>query len=200
MKETQVPGHAVRKLTSLPSGTRFSFTLQAVSEYVHSVEFTVVVAGINASPFEAQLVLNKYDKRLEYGHMLACPLIGRSQPEDSNAVVQRFLSSMKETIGSHEAALIGKLFDEAFIFKGCHGTYTKAQAIAKLTSLPSGASFNFSLIDSKWNNQGQIEYTVSVSVPRMDSFKAQFVYCPHRNVLKSGSIENCAARRYSVFY
>ncbi|CAO4362549.1 unnamed protein product [Caenorhabditis nigoni] len=200
-------GHAVQKLTSIPAGTRFSFTFKSVSEHVHSVEFTVVVTGINESPFEAKFVLSKYDQRLEYGQMLGCPtggsqkaLVGRSQPEDSNAVVQRFLSSMKETIDSHEPALIGKLFDNAFIFKGCHGTYTKAQSIAKITAFPSGAFLDFSLIESKWNNQGQIEYTASVSVPRMDSFKAQFVYCPHRNVLKSGSIPGCAARRFSVFY
>ncbi|UMM14312.1 hypothetical protein L5515_002163 [Caenorhabditis briggsae] len=194
----------VNWLSTLPPGVKFTYTITDTIKLTH-IGYYVDIAGIKEYAIKTAFVLDKFDQKLKVGYMMGCPkkqrsFLGFYQPEDSNDVVQRFLSSMKETIDSHEPALIGKLFDDAFIFKGCHGTYTKAQAIAKLTSLPSGASFDFSLVTSKWNSQGQIEYTVSVSVPRMDSFKAQFVYCPHKNVLKSGSIEHCAARRFSVFY
>ncbi|CAP28283.1 Protein CBG08466 [Caenorhabditis briggsae] len=194
----------VNWLSTLPPGVKFTYTITDTIKLTH-IGYYVDIAGIKEYAIKTAFVLDKFDQKLKVGYMMGCPkkqrsFLGFYQPEDSNDVVQRFLSSMKETIDSHEPALIGKLFDDAFIFKGCHGTYTKAQAIAKLTSFPSGASFNFSLVTSKWNSQGQIEYTVSVSVPRMDSFKGQFVYCPHKNVLKSASIEHCAARRFSVFY
>ncbi|PIC53102.1 hypothetical protein B9Z55_002943 [Caenorhabditis nigoni] len=189
----------VNWLSTLPPGVKFTYTITDTIELTH-IGYYVSIEGIKEYAIKTAFVLDKFDQKLKVGYMMGCPkkqgFVGMAQPEDSKAVVQRFLSSMKETIDSHEPALIGKLFDDAFIFKGCHGTYTKAQAIAKIIAFPPGASFDFSLIESKWNNQGQIEYTVSVSVPRMDSFKAQFVYCPHRNVLKSGSIPGCAARRF----
>ncbi|CAO4362291.1 unnamed protein product [Caenorhabditis nigoni] len=191
-------------LTRIPSGTQFTLTLKSVLDIGSSIKSTVLASGFGPASIEANFVLNKIDQRLESGEIPACQksrFVIFSQPEDPNAVVQRFLTSMKPILASHEPAIIGKLFDDAFIFKGCHGTYTKAQAIAKITSLPSGASFDFSLINSKWNNLGQIEYTVYVSVPMMDRFQAQFVYCPHRNVLKSGSVPGCAASRlFNVFY
>ncbi|CAP31732.2 Protein CBG12811 [Caenorhabditis briggsae] len=193
----------VGMLTKIPAGIKFSFTLKSAVSLGDMIKYIVTITGIRATPVDAEFMLHIADQKLIYGYIWDCPtsgFLGFSQPEDSNAVVQRFLTSMKPILDSHKPALIGKLFDDAFIFKGCHGTYTKTQAIAKITSLPSGASFDFSLINSKWNNQGQIEYTVYVSVPMMDRIQAQFVYCPHRNVLKSGSVPGCAASRFNVFY
>ncbi|UMM14022.1 hypothetical protein L5515_002013 [Caenorhabditis briggsae] len=193
----------VGMLTKIPAGIKFSFTLKSAVSLGDMIKYIVTITGIRATPVDAEFMLHIADQKLIYGYIWDCPtsgFLGFSQPEDSNAVVQRFLTSMKPILDSHKPALIGKLFDDAFIFKGCHGTYTKTQAIAKITSLPSGASFDFSLINSKWNNQGQLEYTVYVSVPMMDRIQAQFVYCPHRNVLKSGSVPGCAASRFNVFY
>ncbi|CAO4362644.1 unnamed protein product [Caenorhabditis nigoni] len=197
-KGTYNKQQVVGMLSKIPAGAKFSFDLKYAIPIDNSINYVVAVSGISAKPIEAVFMLNKVDQQLESGHILDCPkrFLRSAQPEDSNAVIQRFLTSMKPILASHDVAQIDKLFDDAFLFKGCHGTYTKAQAVAKIASLPAGASFDFSLINSKWNNLGQIEYTVYVSVPRMDRIQAQFVYCPQRNVLKSGSVPGCPARRF----
>ncbi|UMM14422.1 hypothetical protein L5515_002235 [Caenorhabditis briggsae] len=197
-KGTYNKQQVVGMLSKIPAGAKFSFALKSAVSLGNSIKYVVAVSGISATPIEAVFMLNKVDQQLEYGNILGCPkrFLRSAQPEDSDAVIQRFLTSMKPILASHDPAQIDKLFDDAFLFKGCHGTYTKAQAVAKIASLPAGASFDFSLINSKWNNLGQMEYTVYVSVPRMDRFQAQFVYCPQRNVLKSGSVPGCSARRF----
>ncbi|UMM43027.1 hypothetical protein L5515_018646 [Caenorhabditis briggsae] len=194
----------VGMLSTMPA--RFLFTLKSahfVGE-VYSIEFVVIVKGFSASPIEAKFYLDESEQQSDFVDVF-CPLkqfgfVRFSQPKDSNAVVLRFLDSMKQIMASRKAALIGELFDYGFFHKGCHATYSKAQTVAMITALPSNAPIDFSLVDSKWINQGQIEYTVYVTVPIMESFKAHFVYCPQRNVLKSGSVNGCPIKGFTVFY
>ncbi|PIC53254.1 hypothetical protein B9Z55_003035 [Caenorhabditis nigoni] len=198
-KGTYNKQQVVGMLSEIPAGAKFSFALKSAVSLGNSIKYVVAVSGISATPIEAVFMLNKVDQQLEYGNIADCPkrFMRSAQPKDSNAVIQEFLIYMKMIQPSHNKAFfLDKAFDDAFLFKGCHGTYTKAQAVARFTSLTTGAFIDFSLIESKWNKQGQIESTVSVSGPRMDSFKAQLVYCPQRNVLKSGSVPGCPTRRF----
>ncbi|EGT34938.1 hypothetical protein CAEBREN_05746 [Caenorhabditis brenneri] len=78
----------------------------------------------------------------------------------------------------------------------------QSETINKIAQIPKEASFRFTLKSSNWNKDGQINYTVTVFGVLCDDFEAQFVYCPYRKVLKSGSIPSCpstSSRRKRMF-
>ncbi|EGT45485.1 hypothetical protein CAEBREN_14676 [Caenorhabditis brenneri] len=91
--------------------------------------------------------------------------------------------------------MTGHLFAEIFEFTVCNRTYDKSETLAKINQVPKAANFNFALKSANWNNFGQIEYSVTIYGALLDDFDAQFVYCPYRQVLKSGSISSCPAKR-----
>ncbi|PIC21626.1 hypothetical protein B9Z55_026397 [Caenorhabditis nigoni] len=191
----------IGQLSQLPAGTKFTFTLKSVLDTGSSIKFNVEASGFVSASAEVTFVLNKVDQQLETGEATSCSrgFLGFFQPEDSNAIVKRFLESTKSVIASRSPVLIGSLLDEKFAFKMCD-PYSKNQVVEKITSLPLGAPINFELVNSKWIDQGRIEYTAVVYYPWTDRFEAIFVYHPQRNVLISGRFNGCDSKSFSVFY
>ncbi|EGT39014.1 hypothetical protein CAEBREN_02838 [Caenorhabditis brenneri] len=119
--------------------------------------------------------------------------IGHSfQSPDADIIVKKFIERMSESIKNE---MTGHLFAEIFEFKVCNRTYDKSETLVKMAQVPKEANFNFALKSANWNKEGQIEYTVTISGALLDDFDAQFVYCPYLQVLKSGSIPSCPAKR-----
>ncbi|PIC21622.1 hypothetical protein B9Z55_026388 [Caenorhabditis nigoni] len=192
----------VGRLSQLPAGTKFTFTLKSVLDTGSSIKFIVDASGFVSASAEVMFVLNKIDQQLEIGEATSCSrrFVGFFQPEDANAVIRRFLDHVKRVFASRSAVLVGNLLDDKFTFKTC-GPHPKSEVVEEIMSfLSSGASIEFTLIDSKWIDQGQIEYTAEVNAWMMDRFKARFVYSPQRNVLLSGEFVGCPPKRFSVFY
>ncbi|CAL2051635.1 unnamed protein product [Caenorhabditis brenneri] len=200
-------------LTQLPMGVEFHIELLS-SKFVATdlIEYTVTVSGFGASPLTAQFTLNATYKKLQDGFIPVCqtsrfhalvPLkssfTGSRPPhslvKDATDIITGMLVILRQTIAKHDSSAIGQLFDDNFIFKGCRGTYNKAETLAKINQVPEEANFNFALKSANWNKNGQIEYTVTISGALLNDFDAQFVYCPYRQVLKSGSIPSCPAKR-----
>ncbi|CAO4386387.1 unnamed protein product [Caenorhabditis nigoni] len=204
-------GHYIKKeefigmLSSMPAD--FSFILKeayyAGEPMGELYGFRIRAPGISQYSNEVEFSLYNREQKLFRGQARNCQqkqrFVSFSHSDDSKAIVSKFLESMKQILSSRNAALIGKVFDYGFLYNGCHATYTKAQIVAMITAFPANAPIDFSLVDSKWNNRGQIEYNVYVSVPRMESFKAHFVYCPQRNVIKSGSVNGCPIKGFTVY-
>ncbi|EGT41437.1 hypothetical protein CAEBREN_05326 [Caenorhabditis brenneri] len=117
------------------------------------------------------------------------------QQSDAEVVVMSFLKKLTAGLEEKDAEQIGNLFGDDFLFKGCRGTYNKAETLAKINQVPEAANFNFALKSANWNKNGQIEYTVTISGALLVDFDAQFVYCPYLQVLKSGRIPSCPAKR-----
>ncbi|CAP27767.1 Protein CBG07231 [Caenorhabditis briggsae] len=167
-----------------------------------SIEFTVHVSGFLSASTEVKFLLNKLDQQLETGDVTNCSrgFLGFSQPEDSNAIIHRFLNHVKQVFASRSPVLIGNLLDDGFAFKTC-GPHPKSEVVEQIISfLSSGALIEFPLIESKWIDQGQIEYLAEVNVSMMDRFQARFVYSPQRNVIMSGGFDGCPLKRFRVFY
>ncbi|CAL2029959.1 unnamed protein product [Caenorhabditis brenneri] len=212
-KGTYNKQRVVGLLTQLPMGVEFHIELLS-SKFVATdlIEYTVTVSGFGASPLTAQFTLNATYKKLQGGFIPACqksrfhalvPLRSsfagarppRSLVKDTTDIITEMLVILKQTIAKHDSSALGQLFDDNFVFKGCRGTYNKAETLAKINQVPKEANFNFALKSANWNNLGQIEYTVTISGALLDDFDAQFVYCPYRQVLKSGNIPSCPAKR-----
>ncbi|PIC21796.1 hypothetical protein B9Z55_026499 [Caenorhabditis nigoni] len=192
----------VGRLLEIPSGTKLTFTLKSVLDSRSEIRFTVDMSGFLPASVEANFVLNKLDQQLEIGEISSCSrgFIGFSQREDSNAVVRRFLEHVKQVFSSRSPLLVGNLLDDKFVFKMCE-PHPKSEVVEQIISfLSSGALIEFPLIESKWIDQGKIEYTAEVNVSMMDRFKAIFVYHPQRNVLMSGRGYGCPSKRISVFF
>ncbi|UMM44306.1 hypothetical protein L5515_019471 [Caenorhabditis briggsae] len=192
----------VDRLSQTPAGTKFTFTLITVLDTGSSIEFTVHVSGFLSASTEVKFLLNKLDQQLETGDVTNCSrgILGFSQPEDSNAIIHRFLNHVKQVFASRSPVLIGNLLDDGFSFKTC-GPHPKSEVVEQIISfLSSGALIEFPLIESKWIDQGQIEYLAEVNVSMMDRFQARFVYSPQRNVLMSGGFDGCPLKRFRVFY
>ncbi|CAL2029961.1 unnamed protein product [Caenorhabditis brenneri] len=196
---------AVTIMTAVPLSSSFIYRITSVADQGEVIECNVSVDGLGQTDVQFTFVLNKHHLKLESAGFAACPtaptpsrkqLTGWKNPlapasEDSNTVISEFLNTLGQTLASHDSTAIGQLFDDNFVFKGCRGTYNKAETLAKINQVPKEANFNFALKSSNWNKEGQIEYTVTVSGALRDDFDAQFVYCPYRKVLKSGSIPSC---------
>ncbi|CAO4387730.1 unnamed protein product [Caenorhabditis nigoni] len=174
----------VGRLLEIPFGTKLTFTLKYVLDSRSKIRFTVDMSGFLPASVEANFVLNKLNQQLEIGEISICSrgFRGFSQPEDPNAVVRRFLEHVKQVFVSRSPVLVGNLLDEAEVVKQI------------ISFLSSGALIEFPLIESKWINQEQIEYTAEVNVSMIDRFEAIFVYHPQRNVLISGRGYGCPSK------
>ncbi|EGT39108.1 hypothetical protein CAEBREN_12861 [Caenorhabditis brenneri] len=216
-KGTYTKAKIVTLLLQLPAGTKFSIIIKSARDLVDKIDYVVSANGFGPSEIVAEFVLSKKDQQLVNGYISSCEVshslalrddghIGRSfsakdktrvsfQQNDAEAVVMSFLKKLVAGLEERDAEQIGNLFGDDFIFNGCKGTYNKPETLAKIAQIPKEANFNFALKSANWNNFGQIEYTVTISGALLDDFDAQFVYCPYRQVLKSGSIPSCPAKR-----
>ncbi|CAL2029962.1 unnamed protein product [Caenorhabditis brenneri] len=208
---------AVTIMTAVPLSSSFIYRITSVADQGEVIECNVSVDGLGQTDVQFTFVLNKHHLKLESAGFSACPtpptpsrrqLAGWKNhlapaSEDSNTIISEFLNTLEQTLASHDSTAIGNIFDDNFLFKGCRGTYNKAETLNKIAQIPKEANFRFTLKSSNWNKEGQIEYTVTVSGALRDDFDAQFVYCPYRHVLKSGSIPSCpstSSRRKRMFH
>ncbi|EFO84812.1 hypothetical protein CRE_03920 [Caenorhabditis remanei] len=205
----------IEKFATIPSFLPVGLNLKtAVWNNQGQIIFTVTITVFSQPDTDYEFVFCPYRNVLKSGRRPSCEsersgersphlIIGRSSggdPLSSDYIVQELLDGMKRTIRSRDPKKIGEYFDDSFTFKGCQGTYTKDDTVKKITSIPPEYNLEFKLKSSKFNSQGQIEYTVSVSLPSKDSIDAEFVYCHFKHVLKSGRISSCPARRFADFY
>ncbi|EGT39150.1 hypothetical protein CAEBREN_22832 [Caenorhabditis brenneri] len=70
-----------------------------------------------------------------------------------------------------------------------------SQTLNEIKQIPNDANIDFKLKSSKWNENGQIDFTVTFYGELLDGVDVQFVYSPDQNVLKSGSVPSCLARK-----
>ncbi|CAL2029965.1 unnamed protein product [Caenorhabditis brenneri] len=182
-------------LMMIPEGSRFSINVTNVRDVGASIRAQVLVTGLMQvnSPFG--VVFNKAEKKLENAEFLHCPKRKRFSVEPSGVVIMKFLKNLEQTLNSQELTAIGQIFDERFVFKGCNGVFNKAQTLNEIKQIPNDANIDFKLKSSKWNGEGQIDFTVTFYGELLDGVDVQFAYSPGQNMLKSGSIVSCLAKR-----
>ncbi|CAL2029960.1 unnamed protein product [Caenorhabditis brenneri] len=192
----------VAVLAQYPDEGGLFLSVQSVEDLGSSIRFRAVTDGSEKTRMSADFILNKSSQQLKSIIFPVCSIpknfVGASRfnvASDATNIITEMLVILKQTIAKHDSSAIGQLFDVNFVFKGCHGTYNKAETLAKIAQVPKEANFYFALKSANWNKEGQIEYTVTISGALLDDFDAQFVYCPYRHVLKSGSISSCPAKR-----
>ncbi|PIC19905.1 hypothetical protein B9Z55_025278 [Caenorhabditis nigoni] len=129
-----------------------------------------------------------------------------SQLEAAPYVANKFVNAMSDSLQSRKPALIAKHFDYNFMFKLCGETYTKGQTVAMINSLPKWNPRNPAasviitlLVGAKWtefsSENGRIEFSAQIHIPNTEIFVANFVICPDRNVVISGSAERCPKKK-----
>ncbi|KAF1769339.1 hypothetical protein GCK72_001156 [Caenorhabditis remanei] len=124
-------------------------------------------------------------------------LLANRKETNSTKIVERFLDSLKEIVETRDPGNIGTILDDEFLFRGCRGHYNKNEASKKISSIPVEEFLEFELKSTKYNSEkGQIEFILSVSFLSKNPIEAEFVYCPYKNVLKSGKILRCPAERF----
>ncbi|CAL2029963.1 unnamed protein product [Caenorhabditis brenneri] len=194
---------SIDTMMSFPFGTSVSKILNVTVDVERDIEFILALDASGQTNLQFVFAIDRFLLKLESVRFAQCPDVISTRgkrssgdaPKDPDTIIDKFLGTLKQTIAIHDSSAIGQLFDDNFVFKGCRGTYNKAETLAKINQVPKEANFNFALKSANWNNYGQIEYTVTISGALHDDFDAQFVYCPYRQVLKSGSIPSCPAKR-----
>ncbi|EGT45488.1 hypothetical protein CAEBREN_08557 [Caenorhabditis brenneri] len=189
-------------LAQYPDEGGLFLSVQSVENLESSIRFRAVTDGSEKTRMSADFILNKSSQQLKSIIFPVCSIpknfFGASRfnvASDATNIITEMLIILKQTIAKHDSSALGQLLDDNFVFKGCRGIYNKAETLNKITQVSKEADFNFALKSANWNKEGQIEYTVTISGALHDDFDAQFVYCPYRQVLKSGSIPSCPAKR-----
>ncbi|EGT39203.1 hypothetical protein CAEBREN_08363 [Caenorhabditis brenneri] len=186
-------------MKSFPFGNSNTKILNVTTVGDSHIEFILALDAPGQTNIQFVFVIHRFLLKLEKVRLAQCPKPissrGKRSFDNSNTIIRKFLGILKQAIVTRDSTKIGKLIDDLFIFEGCQGSYNKVETINKIVRIPKEANIDFNLNSSTWKNHGQIEYKVTVSKALLDDIDAQFVYCPYRQILKSGSVLSCPLRR-----
>ncbi|KAF1769338.1 hypothetical protein GCK72_001155 [Caenorhabditis remanei] len=145
----------VGRLMNLPPASNHTLTIKHAEKLGSVLTYTIVIPKSESDLIEVELFLDTNEQQLIRGSVSSCKTNG------SLVTVKKFLLLLNAVIKGKDAALIGDMFLDSFMFYGCKGNYDKAQVIEILLKLPPSIQMTMTIKSSKFTDEG-IEYTVVI--------------------------------------
>ncbi|CCD67996.2 Apolipophorin [Caenorhabditis elegans] len=188
----------IKMLSNIPAGTPFSFTIKSAKFIATGrIEHVVSINGFSATPLEAQFILCPQRSVLVGGSIPSCPQRHFLAGDNSNLVANKFLDRLPHSIASRDSDIILGLFRPDFTFKGCAGTYNKAEAVKTIMSLPADKNATFTLKTSQNKGKDQITIICTVTGISKSPSDIELTLSLLDQQLAAGTILSCPKRSFT---